>query len=143
MGSIKPHIATSETIGNVMNAAGQLSSGHTDLAAFTVQLRSTNIVVMGAYCRAGNYRQTLRQAADITRSGATPFIILADWNEVPANLEDDELLQLLEAEVVRPPGSTCHQAPGGRSIIWLYPRNWHPTFAALRWSGRCRGRLKD
>ena len=118
MGSIKTHIATSPTLGNRVDARGQVISSHVDLAAFTVQLRTTNVIIMAAYCRGGDYTRALRQAAEITRNGASPFMILADWNVVPAALEEDELLNMMDAEAIRPAAITCHQG-AGRTIDYV------------------------
>ena len=132
MGSIKTHIATSPTLGNRVDARGQVISSHVDLAAFTVQLRTTNVIIMAAYCRGGDYTRTLRQAAEITRNGASPFMILADWNVVPAALEEDELLHMMDAEVIRPAAITCHQGAGRTIDMWSSPASWPRTCRASR-----------
>ena len=79
----KPHLATSSTLFANTVSAKSTTSTLIDMAGLTVHLQGSDVLLLGAYSRLGDYQATLRQVASVTKGGATAFILMCDFNATP------------------------------------------------------------
>ena len=92
-----------------------------NLAGRLVCTTGFNFLVLSGYARDGDIKELLDEVAIVTRNGSIPFVLGADFNKSPQQVEAAAETRLLRAVVMTPTNAevTCHQGKGSMIDFFL------------------------
>ena len=94
------------------------SSSLPDMSVRVLDTSNGGILLIGGYCRGGDYRRQLEEVYRITDGGERPYIWISDFNKDYRAVSADPLLRHVKGEVVYPTGgASCHQGKRGGTFI--------------------------
>ncbi|MCP3971765.1 MAG: hypothetical protein GY717_15875 [Rhodobacteraceae bacterium] len=95
-------------------------SAHSQLAGRQVALQGADLLVLAAYCRHGIDFDVLGAVSSLTKNGALPFILVADFNAPPSELSATAWPDAVGASVVVPDAeATCLAAARGSMLDYV------------------------
>ena len=92
-----------------------------NLAGRLVSTTGFDFLVLSGYARDGDIKELLDEVALVTRNGCIPFVLGADFNRSPQQVEAAAETRLLRAVVMTPTNAeaTCHQGKGSMIDFFL------------------------